>query len=632
MAFKIPSIFTAVDKFSKTTRVMSKSVQSFAVKTEIAVARADRAFTKLTSPIRRVSRALGSFGLILGATAIIGVVSNAISVFANFEQANANLASVMATATRPELISLQDDAKRLGSITAKTATEVVGLQEAFARLGFETPDIINMTESTIAGSIAMRGELSDTAELVGALIKTFDDFSSIDAAEIMDQLTVATQSSALNFEKLQTGLPIVAGAANAAGVPFTRLVALLGKLSDAGIDTSSSSTALRNIFIESAKQGLSYSQILTKIEKSQDKLTAANDEFGKRAAVSAAILSKNIRATDELDEKLQSAAKGHKLSGAAARAAAKQLDTLKGATTLLKSAWEGWILSMEDGTGALSNTLKRVVQVATEMLSLASGTAKASDKLDEQGKRTRVLAERGIFWLKVIGAIIATLIAFKVILVTASIVMGAFKLIMGIVTAAQWLWNAAMLANPIGLIILGVAALIALIAVIINKWNEWGAALSLFLGPLGFVISLVQSFRRNWEMIKESFSTGGILSGLKAIGVTLLDSILMPLQQLLELIAKIDPTGFAAKGAAKLEAFRAGLGVNVTTDESGNPLPVEAVNPKAAEQAALSQTIESTNNAKVDINVNDPNQRTKVTSDSDIVDIVTTSTLGLVGQ
>ncbi|KKM20616.1 hypothetical protein LCGC14_1643650, partial [marine sediment metagenome] len=368
----------------------------------------------------------------------------------------------------------------------------------------------------------------------------------------------------------------------------------------------------------------------TKIEKNQDKLTAANDEFGKRAAVSATILSKNIRATDELDEKLRSAAKGGKLSGAAALAAAKQLDTLKGATTILNSAWQGWILSMEDGTGALSHTLKRVVQVATEILSLASGTAKATDKLDAMGKRTRQLAERGIFWLKVIGWIVAALIAFKVILVTASIAIGAYKLIMAGVTAAQWLWNAALLANPIGLIILGVAALIALIAIIITKWNTWGAALAIFLGPLGMIISLVQSFRRNWDMIKEAFKTGGILAGLKAIGATLLDSILMPLQQLLTLIAKIDPTGFASKAAAKIEEFRTGMGVNVTTDESGKPLP--AINPKAAEQEALAQTIESTNNAKVKIDVNDPTQRTKVTSDSDDVEIVVGSTLGLPGQ
>ena len=37
-------------------------------------------------------------------------------------------------------------------------------------------------------------------------------------------------------------------------------------------------------------------------------------------------------------------------------------------------------------------------------------------------------------------------------------------------------------------------------------------------------------------------------------------------------------------------------------------------------------------NAKINIDVNDPNQRTKATSDSDNVEINTTSTLGLPGQ
>ena len=129
-------------------------------------------------------------------------------------------------------------------------------------------------------------------------------------------------------------------------------------------------------------------------------MTAANDEFGKRAAVPAAILSKNIRATDELDAKLRSAAKGQAISGAASLAAAKQLDTLGGSLTILNSAWEGFILSMEDGTGAFSNTLKLIVRVTTEVLSLASGTAKASDKLNDMEKSVRILAERTIFWLK----------------------------------------------------------------------------------------------------------------------------------------------------------------------------------------------------------------------------------------
>ncbi len=609
----IPSIFTAVDKFSPKVKKMSAVVSSFARKAEVGVARVDRAFRKLTSPIRRLGKQLGSLGLVLGFTAIIGIVGSATKVFIDFEQANANLSSVMASATGPELASLQKDAMFLGATTAKTATEVVGLQEAFARLGFTTPAILNMTQATIDGSIAMRGELADTAELVGAMIKTFDDFSSLDTPAIIDKMTLATQKSALNFEKLQTSLPIVAGAANAAGIPFNRLLALLGKLSDSGIDASSSSTALRNIFLKSAKAGLSYEQILDKIVKNQDSLTAATDKFGVRAAVSGVILAKNLKETDKLTEAIEKQSKG-----AAAAAAAKQLDTLGGALTILNSAWEGWILSMEDGNGALSTTLKQVTRVATDILSLASGTAKATDKLDKMGKKTRIISERVIFFGKVIGTVIGFFVAMKIAIVLAKGVLIAWKAIVGIATAAQWLWNAAMSANPIGLIIIGIVLLVALIGRIIQKWDTWGAALSIFLGPLGLIISMIQSFRRNWEMIKEAFKTGGMIGGLKSIGATLLDSILMPLQQLLEIIERFDPTGVAGKAAESIEKFRANIGV-----ETGS----EVINPEAGKQAALANTIEKTNNAKVDINVNDPNGRADVQSEQDFVSIRQTSTL-----
>lgn len=48
-------------------------------------------------------------------------------------------------------------------------------------------------------------------------------------------------------------------------------------------------------------------------------------------------------------------------------------------------------------------------------------------------------------------------------------------------TAAQWLWNAAMNANPIGLIIAAIVALIAIVVVAIKHWDDWGAALMVFL-------------------------------------------------------------------------------------------------------------------------------------------------------
>jgi hypothetical protein len=71
-----------------------------------------------------------------------------------------------------------------------------------------------------------------------------------------------------------------------------------------------------------------------------------------------------------------------------------------------------------------------------------------------------------------------------------TVALTAYRAVTTAVTAAQWLWNVALSANPIGLIIIGVIALTAAIAVIINKWDEWGAAVSLFLGPLGLVIGM----------------------------------------------------------------------------------------------------------------------------------------------
>lgn len=143
-------------------------------------------------------------------------------------------------------------------------------------------------------------------------------------------------------------------------------------------------------------------------------------------------------------------------------------------------------------------------------------------------------------------------------------------------TAAQWLLNIAMNANPIGLIVLGIAALIALVVVIIKKYDEWGAAVSFLMGPLGWIINLVQSFRRHWDSIVEAFKSEGIIGALKRIGVVILDALLMPIQQLLELIAKIPGMKGIAGGAADwIKQQRESLNLTTTTKEE-KKAPVES--------------------------------------------------------
>lgn len=153
-----------------------------------------------------------------------------------------------------------------------------------------------------------------------------------------------------------------------------------------------------------------------------------------------------------------------------------------------------------------------------------------------------------------------------------------------LVTAAQWLWNIAMDMNPIGLIVIGIAALIAIIVVAIKKWDDWGAALMVFLGPVGLVVSAFKSIYDHWESIKTAFQTDGIVGGLKRIGLVLLDALLKPLQQILELAAKLDPTGLAQKGVDKLKAFREGN--NLVTPGENDPKNPKPVNPVAGAPAS----------------------------------------------
>ena len=125
---------------------------------------------------------------------------------------------------------------------------------------------------------------------------------------------------------------------------------------------------------------------------------------------------------------------------------------------------------------------------------------------------------------------------------------------------AQWLLNAAMSANPIGLIIIGIAALIALIVLIVKHWNEWGAAMTVLMGPMGQLIAIFKAIYDGWDRIRKAFQDDGLLAGLRALGEVLLSGLLYPIQQLLELIEKLPLIGEAAgKGAAAIREFRGDL-------------------------------------------------------------------------
>jgi hypothetical protein len=83
------------------------------------------------------------------------------------------------------------------------------------------------------------------------------------------------------------------------------------------------------------------------------------------------------------------------------------------------------------------------------------------------------------------------------------------------------------------------------------------AFIAIFTGPFGFILSMVNELRNNWESVVEIFKTDGIIAGLKRLAGVLLSGLLAPIQGLLELLAKIPGVGEKLGPAMeKIEEFR----------------------------------------------------------------------------
>jgi len=127
---------------------------------------------------------------------------------------------------------------------------------------------------------------------------------------------------------------------------------------------------------------------------------------------------------------------------------------------------------------------------------------------------------------------------------------------------AAWGFAAAMLANPITLVVVGVIALGAALVAVSVKWKEWGAALGFVMGPLGWMVNIFRSIREHWTSITDAFSEGGFLSGIIAVGKAIMDGILYPLQQLMSVIHSITGFDWAKNAESAILGVRAKVGID----------------------------------------------------------------------
>lgn len=313
----------------------------------------------LQRQLRSSGRKMQSIGksMTMSLTAPIAIMGGlAVKTFATFEQSMAKVQAISG-AVGQDFQNLTNLAKDLGIATRFSASEVSDLMLNYSKLGFSSEEIQKITAATLDLALATGEDLAMSAEVAGATLRGF----GLDASEmtiVTDVMAKSFSSSALDLNKFQVAMSSVAPVARNAGVTLQETTSMLGVLANNGVEASTSGTALRNIFLELAKKGMSFEDAMAQINNSTNSNATAMELFGKRGAAVASILAKNQTEIAGLNTELLNS------EGSAQAMAAIMDQTLEGAMMRLKSATEGLAISfgeiMAPAVGFVAEILSKI--------------------------------------------------------------------------------------------------------------------------------------------------------------------------------------------------------------------------------------------------------------------------------
>jgi hypothetical protein len=428
-------------------------------------------------------------GVIAGALSLGAIVQGArktITTFADFSYEMSRLKAISG-ATSEELKVLEEQAKKLGGTTQRTASQVAGLQVELSKKGFSPKQINEATEGIVKLSIASGEDLPQSAEIAAGVMNAFG-MQAKDMGRIADVMAESFSASALDLNKFQLGMSKVAPVAKQVGMNIEQTSAMLGTLVDSNVKASTASAQLRNILITIKKEGISLSDAFARIRNAQDQVSAAAELFGKRASPIASILAANEKKTADLTKQF------NKATGAADEMSNTMQDNLKGDLIAAGSALEA--LMIEAGQSE-NGGLRGIVKSLTEKI------RSMTDNIDDTIERVKT-------WVKIIFRAVAGFTAMKLAIGAYLTVAKAAKIATQAWTAAQKALNFVMKANPIGLIISLVAALAT---AFITAWKRSEKFRNFFKK---LWIRIKQYSKAAWDAVKTYFGSIGKI--LKAIG------------------------------------------------------------------------------------------------------------------
>lgn len=479
----------------------------------------------------------------------------------DFELAMAKVGAITnESATSEGFKKLTALSRELGRSTQYTASEAAEAMQYLGMAGFNTQQILAATPAALNLAIAGNMDLGRTADIASNILTGFN-LKAEETTHVADVLAQTSRSTNVNVEMLGETMKYVAPAAAAVGGTLEETAALAGVLGDAGIQATMAGTMLRAAYLRlaaPAKQGAEairamgkelgisaedMPEVILHAGKAQkalkgmnvdifdkngkmrsmvdilkdmntalkgvsdkEKLSAVKAIFGDRAASGALAIFKHIE-TGRLDEVLQ---KTHSADGAAQEMA----DRLKSTT---HGAWKEFMSAVESVGISLGSVL--LPAFSDIFRTFATGASKISAFAEQYPILTKYigLTIAGLISLTIAtigtgyaftflkGGVLGFISVFSRIMTVGAALIPIIKAVGIVFLTTIRTVGTAMLTNPIGLIITGIAVGAVLL---IKYWKPISAFFKNLFTPVITVFKKVWNWIVNlWNKSKEIFES-----------------------------------------------------------------------------------------------------------------------------
>lgn len=499
--FKVSTTFSARDKLTNAFKGMGGAVTKFGDKSSLAFRKASKRGSAFQNVIKGI---LAAFALQRGINLLQRGLSGVTTQFFEFDDAITGAAArfkdigPLAKDFNKQMGILKTRARLAGATTEQTATQAAKALDFLARAGFTSAEAMGTLDSMINLATASGEEFATVADfssdLLGAFFGQIDNTSDkIAKLNRLNDVLVKSANSAnvtieSQFETMKTAAPI----ARKYGATLEEVAALTAVLGNSGIKGSLGATALKNSFVRLAAPtkevekglaslGLTQADLIQESGKMKrvtdilDLLTKRIDKlgfkgkaqelgvfsaiFGLKAAAGAATLADSIRGVREFEQTLINAAGTSEATAARMR---KSLgNRLK---TLQSTAVELGFKFLQAFEGGIEKGITKAIEAIRKF-----DVKTIVDGLKQIIAGVKMLLGIFNFLKPVLPVLIGGLIAYGVAM--RAIQLFQFIKMVRAATAAQGLFNVVMSANPVGLIIIGIAALIAIIILLVKNWD-----------------------------------------------------------------------------------------------------------------------------------------------------------------